>query len=57
MRTMAFKGYCICLQCNNRIKHKRGTPCKEVTCPECGKKMIREDSYHHQLYKEKKGKK
>lgn len=57
MRTSAFKGYCICIHCNHRMEHKRGTPCKDVVCPECGKKMIREDSYHHKLFKEKKEKK
>jgi len=39
------------------MEHQRGTPCKDVVCPECGKKMIREDSYHHKLFKEKKEKK
>ncbi len=48
-------GFCICLQCNTRVPHRPGVPCKENTCPVCGKKMIRENSYHHQLYKNKKG--
>jgi hypothetical protein len=29
-------------------------PCKESVCPQCGKNMIRENSYHHKLYLSKK---
>jgi len=50
-------GNCICLNCNTKIPHKRGIPCRESICPQCGKNMIRENSYHHQLYLNKKGKK
>jgi uncharacterized protein len=48
-------GFCICLECNTKIPHQQGVPCKESMCPQCGKKMIRENSYHHQLYLKKKG--
>jgi len=48
-------GFCICIQCNTRIPHIKGKPCREIDCPECGKKMLREGSYHHQLYLLKKG--
>jgi len=50
-------GFCICLECNTRIPHQPGIPCRESLCPNCGKNMIRENSYHHQLYLNKKGKK
>jgi predicted DNA-binding protein (UPF0251 family) len=46
-------GFCICLHCNTRKPHQPGVPCKESSCPQCGKKMIRENSYHHQLYLKK----
>jgi predicted DNA-binding protein (UPF0251 family) len=49
-------GFCICLHCNTKIPHQPGVPCRENVCPQCGKKMIRENSYHHQLYLKKKGK-
>jgi len=49
-------GYCICPKCEKRIAHQRGTPCKEERCPECGAKMLREDSYHHELLKKKQAK-
>lgn len=48
-------GFCICLRCNTKIPHQPGIPCKESRCPDCGKKMVRENSYHHQLYLKKKG--
>jgi hypothetical protein len=48
-------GYCICLYCNTRIPHTEGQPCRDNDCPQCGKKLIREGSYHHQLYLSKKG--
>lgn len=50
-------GFCICLNCNTKIPHQPGVPCRESICPQCGKKMIRKNSYHHQLYLKKKGKK
>lgn len=48
-------GFCICLHCNTKIPHQPGVPCKESICQQCGKNMIRENSYHHQLYLKKKG--
>jgi uncharacterized protein len=50
-------GSCICLHCNTKVPHKPGVPCRENSCPNCGRKMVRENSYHHQLYLKKKGKK
>jgi hypothetical protein len=49
-------GFCICPKCGTKKPHKRGTPCQMERCPECGAKMVRENSYHHQLIKEKKQK-
>jgi hypothetical protein len=51
-----FNGYCICVHCDTRIPHPKGEPCREKNCPKCGKKMLREGSYHHQLYMQKKEK-
>jgi predicted DNA-binding protein (UPF0251 family)/DNA-directed RNA polymerase subunit RPC12/RpoP len=50
-------GFCICLDCNTKIPHRPGIPCRESLCPNCGKNMIRVNSYHQQLYINKKGKK
>ena len=47
------KEYCICVHCNTRIPHERGIPCRENKCPNCGKIMFKEGSYHHQLYLKK----
>jgi predicted DNA-binding protein (UPF0251 family)/DNA-directed RNA polymerase subunit RPC12/RpoP len=53
--SMGAGGNCICVYCNTSIPHIAGEPCKERNCPNCGKKMMREGSYHHQLYLQKKG--
>jgi predicted DNA-binding protein (UPF0251 family) len=53
--TPDFKDYCICVHCNVRTPHVKGKPCNENVCPQCGKKIMREGSYHHQLYQQKKG--
>jgi len=48
------KGYCICVRCNTRVPHKKGVPCRQNKCPDCGKIMLREGGYHHNLYLQKK---
>jgi NAD-dependent SIR2 family protein deacetylase len=55
METTDSDGYCICVHCNTRIPHEKEMPCRENVCPQCGKIMMREGSYHHQLYLQKKG--
>jgi len=30
---------CICPKCNKELPHVKGTPCNEVTCPDCGTPM------------------
>jgi hypothetical protein len=57
METSDFNGFCICVNCNTKTPHTKGKPCRESDCPQCGKKMMREGSYHHQLYLLKKGEK
>ena len=49
-------GTCLCPACGHRIPHQRGVPCQEERCPKCGKKMLREGSYHHDLLIKKKAK-
>ena len=46
---------CICVYCDTKIPHAKGEPCRTNNCPKCGHKMMREGSYHHQLYLLKKG--
>ncbi len=46
-------GYCICPKCNNRMEHNQDIPCQDEKCSECGAKMIREGSYHHELFLKK----
>ncbi|MDP4268183.1 MAG: hypothetical protein Q8880_12190, partial [Bacteroidota bacterium] len=46
-------GYCICVKCNTKISHATGKPCRLEKCPNCGASMLRENSYHHNLFKQK----
>jgi hypothetical protein len=34
-------GFCICRQCGTKVPHKRGLPCYETHCPNCGQPMTR----------------
>lgn len=42
-------GDCICPKCDSRIKHQAGIPCQDERCPDCGAKLMREGSHHHDL--------
>jgi Zn-finger nucleic acid-binding protein len=53
METPDCNGFCICPECNTRIEHKCGKPCRAENCPVCGKAMMREGNYHHLLYLKK----
>ena len=50
-------GFCICPKCGERIEHQRSIPCQEERCPECGARMLREGSYHHELLRKKRASK
>ena len=47
------RGTCICPKCGEKKPHLAGLPCQEEKCPKCGTKMLREGSYHHQLFEDK----
>jgi len=34
--------YCSCPYCGYTIAHRRGIPCNQLRCPECGNYMIGE---------------
>jgi len=55
MKTDDYQGDCICVHCGTKVAHIHGKPCREGNCPNCGKVMMRENSYHHQLYLKNKG--
>nr|QNO55607.1 hypothetical protein JLLEDACL_00006 [Methanosarcinales archaeon ANME-1 ERB7] len=40
-RGLGTDGECICPNCGYTMPHERGVPCTELTCPECGARMIR----------------
>jgi len=35
-------GNCVCPSCRHKIYHQAGQRYRDVACPQCGKKMIRE---------------
>ncbi|NPU98897.1 MAG: hypothetical protein HPY51_17000 [Candidatus Omnitrophica bacterium] len=41
-RAGSMAGYCLCPDCGHREPHKRGEPCVERKCPQCGAAMTRE---------------
>jgi hypothetical protein len=45
-------GTCVCPDCGERVRHEFAEPCREVRCPACGKKMVREGSPHHETLKD-----
>ncbi len=34
-------GSCVCPSCGHSIAHQVGTPCYNLSCPQCGAKMVR----------------
>ena len=50
---MGVGGKCICPKCGNYVVHERGVPCQEMRCPNCGAKMLRVGSHHHELWQAK----
>ena len=49
-------GNCVCPKCGLRVTHTPGSPCQENRCAQCGAKLLREGSEHHQAFLEKKRK-
>ncbi len=35
-------GNCVCPKCGKIVPHVAGQPCTQMTCPDCGTKMIRQ---------------
>ncbi len=54
---MGSEGFCVCPKCGVKTLHRVSIPCRDEKCPNCGAKMVREGSDHHQLIEEKKKKK
>ncbi len=35
-------GYCVCINCGYKIPKQPGVRCRDMTCPRCGGRMVRE---------------
>ncbi len=46
-------GFCICPSCETRVPHEAGKPCIKQECPQCGKRMLRENGEHHNQMRRK----
>jgi Na+-translocating ferredoxin:NAD+ oxidoreductase subunit B len=36
-------GNCVCPKCGTEVSHKRGVPCYEMKCPNCGSTLARKE--------------
>ncbi|MEJ5363988.1 MAG: hypothetical protein WHS86_02710 [Desulfosoma sp.] len=36
--------FCVCPACGEKVPHRQGVPCVQMTCPKCGKAMVRGDA-------------
>jgi hypothetical protein len=36
-----YVGECVCPNCDTKIPHPRGVPCRMISCPNCGEGMAR----------------
>ncbi len=41
-RGLGVGGVCLCPDCGLRLPHERGIPCAQVTCPRCGRPLVRD---------------
>jgi Zn-finger nucleic acid-binding protein len=51
---MGAGGMCLCPKCDYRAAHRRGVPCQDERCPQCGAKLLREGSFHDKLLQERR---
>jgi ferredoxin len=38
----ALGGMCICPNCGSWVRHQAGVPCRTLSCPQCGSRLIRQ---------------
>jgi hypothetical protein len=48
--TMGSGGQCVCPKCESSVPHRPGFRCQDERCPQCGAKMLRVGSRHHELW-------
>ncbi len=42
-------GVCLCSQCGLEIPHRRGVPCFQSACPQCGGAMVRKQTQEEEM--------
>lgn len=47
---------CVCPGCGHEVEHKKGTPCNEIECPECGAAMVGKEAVEEAATKTVDGK-
>jgi len=52
-RKLGPEGQCICPKCDFVASHISSVPCQQERCPNCGAKLLREGSFHHDLWVKK----
>ena len=52
-RKLGSEGQCVCPKCDFVSEHTKSVPCQQEHCPNCGAKLLREGSYHHDLWVKK----
>ena len=50
---MGAGGFCVCPKCGEKTPHRSGIRCQDERCPNCGCKLLREGSEHHQLLEQR----
>ncbi|MCK5824633.1 MAG: hypothetical protein KAG96_04430 [Ichthyobacteriaceae bacterium] len=48
--SMQAEGDCICVKCGIKATHIQGVKCMQTKCPDCGNRMLRENSQHHKAF-------
>lgn len=56
LRQRRTERFYFCIECGDKLIHKRGIPCQEKNCPNCGAKMLRVGSYQFRKWQKENAK-
>lgn len=43
---------CVCLKCGTEVTHKKGVPCSDIKCPDCGTSMVGKEENEKYILKD-----